>query len=587
MPHEDNQEERAELRRKAEEQLEGQPGPSTAEMDSLALVHELQVHQAELELQNEELRCARTEVEDLLRKFADLYDFAPVGYFTLDKNGKVIRANLTGAKLLGVKRVQLVGKPIWPYVARESRRGLGEFLSKMPEDGTRHTTEAVFLYNLKEPFWVLIEGIMIQVDDSEHGMIRLAITDITDRKQAEQALQAAHDALETRVMERTAELSMANLELQAFISSIADGMIMVDANGRILLVNDTVRKMLDLPLGHQSLDWIADYAIRNVDNEPISFEETPFRLALEGTTLRDFRLSMVTPSGREMILSVSAAPVRDPVQGVVGAVYVLRDVRERIDFERRLGVLYDREHHIAETLQQAMLPARTEYVLGGCEIAVCYEPASKEAEVGGDFFDVFDMGGGLVGALIGDVTGKGLRAATQAVAARHVVRSYAYLHPSPALVMTLVNRAFAKSDIDETFMLTALFMVHDSGSGVLSYCNAGHEPPMLRDRNGTVTELTHSGMVLGVSEEYAYTEASLSLNRGDTIVAVTDGITEARTPDKGLFGKEGVMEYLSLNPDAPVDEIAAGLLEAARSFAGGRLQDDVVILALSRGGGGW
>ena len=310
MPQEGNQEEHAELRRKAEEQLEDQPDQSAAGIDSLALVHELQVHQVELELQNEELRSARVEVEDLLRKFADLYDFAPVGYFTLDNDGKVIGANLTGAKLLGVNRAQLVGGPIWPYTARESRQGLNAFLSKMPEDGTPRTAEAVFLHNLKKPFWALVEGVMVQAGDSEHGLIRLAITDITDRKKAEQALQAAHDALEARVMERTTELSRANLELQAFISSIADGVIMVDANGRILLVNDTVRKMLDPPLEHQSLDWIADYAIRNVDNEPISFEETPFCLALEGAILQDFRLKMVSPNGRHMMLSVSAAPVQ-------------------------------------------------------------------------------------------------------------------------------------------------------------------------------------------------------------------------------------------------------------------------------------
>ena len=224
-------------------------------------------------------------------------------------------------------------------------------------------------------------------------------------------------------------------------------------------------------------------------------------------------------------------------------------------------------------------------MIGGCEIAVCYEPASREAEVGGDFYDVFDMGDGLVGILIGDVTGKGLKAATQAVAARHVVRSYAYLNPSPALIVTLVNRALARSSIDETSVLTALFMVYDSGSGVLSYCNAGHEPPVLLDANGAISELTHSGMVLGVSKEYVYTEASLSLNRGDTIVAVTDGITEARTPDRRFFGKERVIEYLSLNSDALADEIATGLLEHARSFAGGRLHDDVVTLALSRGRG--
>jgi PAS domain S-box-containing protein len=147
--------------------------------------HELQVHQVELEMQNAELRQTRDEVETVLGKYTDLYDFAPVGYFTLDREGIIRSVNLTGASLLGVERSRLIGRPFGPFVTGKARSVFTAFLVKV---FTNPAKEAYVVKLLKEgnsPLFVQIEA-MVAASGQE---CRIALIDITERKLAEEALQ--------------------------------------------------------------------------------------------------------------------------------------------------------------------------------------------------------------------------------------------------------------------------------------------------------------------------------------------------------------------------------------------------------------
>ena len=111
------------LRKQAERTLKGRTSDleKLSTRDIQSLVHELQVHQIELEMQNEELRRAQSEFEDSRNRYSNLYDFAPIGYFTFDKNGLILEVNLTGANILGVERSFLIKKPFSLYIAFGSR----------------------------------------------------------------------------------------------------------------------------------------------------------------------------------------------------------------------------------------------------------------------------------------------------------------------------------------------------------------------------------------------------------------------------------------------------------------------------------
>ena len=130
----------AELRRRAEERLREQhpeTGQAQTDADTQRLVHELQVHQIELEMQNEELQKARDEMEAGLEKFSDLYDFAPVGFLTLDREGTIREANLTSASLLGIERSRLVKRRFGFCVSAADLPAFNAFLTRVFESKAR------------------------------------------------------------------------------------------------------------------------------------------------------------------------------------------------------------------------------------------------------------------------------------------------------------------------------------------------------------------------------------------------------------------------------------------------------------------
>jgi sigma-B regulation protein RsbU (phosphoserine phosphatase) len=286
----------------------------------------------------------------------------------------------------------------------------------------------------------------------------------------------------------------------------------------------------------------------------------------------------VTPWGQSVVVSTSASPVRDKEGRITGATLVFRDQSERVEFERERQELLEREHHIAEMLQQALLPSQQAYYIGGYNIALRYQPGYKELTIGGDFYDVFELGEGKIGIVIGDVAGKGLLAAMRVAAARYAIRSYAYLDPSPAVCLTLANNSLSRGDEDGSSMLTAVFAVIDTRDNTLTYGNAGHEPPVVIDRDGNMRELEPTGLALGVLENMPYGERSIELRPGEIVTMFTDGITEARHDGNVFFDKEGVIEYLAKSASRLPDEIASGLLDAAKTHAGGQLQDDAAIV---------
>src|ERR1019366_1999320 len=144
----------ARLRRRAEERLrEQQPqtGQARTEADMHRLVHELQVHEIELAMQNEELRKARDEMEAGLEKFSDLYDFAPVGYLTLDREGTIREANLTSASLLGIERSRLVKRRFELCVSAADLPAFNAFLAKVFASKVRESCDVTLLKEGKPP----------------------------------------------------------------------------------------------------------------------------------------------------------------------------------------------------------------------------------------------------------------------------------------------------------------------------------------------------------------------------------------------------------------------------------------------------
>jgi PAS domain S-box-containing protein len=187
-----------ELRRRAEEQLREDAGtvhsPETAVVP-LRLHYELQVSQIELEMQNAELHQARNELETALEMYTDLYDFAPVGYFTLDSKGTIRRVNLTGAGLMGVERSRLIGLRFGHFVTNETRAAFTACLGKIFTSPSKEACEVALQRKGNDPLCVQITG----VADASGLECRIALSDITERKRAEEVLYLAKEAAEALI----------------------------------------------------------------------------------------------------------------------------------------------------------------------------------------------------------------------------------------------------------------------------------------------------------------------------------------------------------------------------------------------------
>jgi PAS domain S-box-containing protein len=179
-------EDASDLRRRAEERFAAHRDHAIADVaytpsEVQRLLHELQVHQIELEMQNEELERARVEVEDGLGRYTDLYEFAPVGYLTLNREGEIRQVNLTGTHLLGLERSHLVGKRLAVLVDADSRAVFNTFLTRVFENGTKEACEVIVRPELASPFAVEFSAVA-----SERGTeCRVVATDITARKRSE------------------------------------------------------------------------------------------------------------------------------------------------------------------------------------------------------------------------------------------------------------------------------------------------------------------------------------------------------------------------------------------------------------------
>ena len=195
----------ADLRQAAEERLRSKkaaPVEGLAEVDVRALLHELQVHQIELEMQNEELQRAQAVAEEASERYQDLFAFAPVGYFLWDAQGHILEVNLAGAALLGLDRSRVVQKRFGQFVALEHRAMFADFCRRVLLADAKQTCEVEIL-NDGQAVAVLVEGIAVHDRRGHRRVCRAAVIDISQQKRAEEDLKRLNETLEQRVAEGT------------------------------------------------------------------------------------------------------------------------------------------------------------------------------------------------------------------------------------------------------------------------------------------------------------------------------------------------------------------------------------------------
>jgi PAS domain S-box-containing protein len=245
-----------------------------------------------------------------------------------------------------------------------------------------------------------------------------------------------------------------------------------------------------------------------------------------------------------------------------------------------------KELHFSRMLQRALLSTIPSHI-DGYSVSGAYLPAFTSREIGGDFYDVFYTRTGMAAVIIGDVSGKGLEAASVAAATRSSIRAFAYECSNAGESLSSSNRVmYSQQEPEEGIRLfaTAILAVFNLPTGDVRYSMAGHPPPAIyHSAERSVEFLSFGNLPIGIMEEFEFEEAYSHLEFGDKIVFYTDGLSEAGQGSE-LFDLEGIARVLQEHGHLSVDELADALLQAAKDWAGGRLRDDTAIIIVCRSG---
>jgi sigma-B regulation protein RsbU (phosphoserine phosphatase) len=244
---------------------------------------------------------------------------------------------------------------------------------------------------------------------------------------------------------------------------------------------------------------------------------------------------------------------------------------ERVENERRL----EREILLARDVQRAMIP-ESDPTIKGFEIAARLEPA---LDLSGDFYDYILLNDKRLVIMLGDVAGKGVRAAMGMAAARSILRSLARRGDSPSRVVRSANMRLHR-DLGRQLLVTLVYGLLDAEERTFQYCNAGHNAPLLIRPTGKWRSLKTGGLLLGVFDKQKYKSETIHLERGDLLFLYTDGVIEAHTPQPTRidFGEQRLLEVLLKHRHQRASAIADAVLSRIKEFSAGAHQHDDLTL---------
>ncbi|MEV0090729.1 SpoIIE family protein phosphatase [Streptomyces sp. NPDC050738] len=256
-----------------------------------------------------------------------------------------------------------------------------------------------------------------------------------------------------------------------------------------------------------------------------------------------------------------------------GVLIFAADVTDHAEAAERLRTSERRHRETAVTLQRSLLPQELEQP-DDLRIAATYQPGGTDAAVGGDWYDVITLGAGRTALVIGDVMGRGVRAAAVMGQLRTAVRAYARLDLPPHEVLQLLDGL--ASEIDASQIATCIYAVHDPTEGRLVYASAGHLPLLIRDEDGSIRKAEdHTGPPLGTGG-WMHTSGEIALPEGSTAVLYTDGLVERRSEDidEGVDALERALSGATGTPQTICDRLMRSLNITAEH------DDDVAVLVV-------
>ena len=279
------------------------------------------------------------------------------------------------------------------------------------------------------------------------------------------------------------------------------------------------------------------------------------------------------------------APLRLDDGIYLGWAWYFRDITNERRVQQSLLESGERFANLARTLQESLLPPDLPDI-GGAEVAARYHPAGDGSDIGGDFYDVFQISDVEWCAVMGDVCGKGASAARLTALARYTLRAAATRSASIVRNFETLNGALLRQSDedrrrgDNRFATASMVRFHADEHGlVVRAGSGGHPPPLVVRRDGSVESVACRGSLLGMFDQVSFHPAEVRLGPGDALVLYTDGVTEARRGTEE-FGEERLIDLLRCHTGRPATEITGAIESAVLAFQDGIARDDVAVLAI-------
>ncbi len=536
-------------------------------------LEELRVADEEMRVQNEELTRGRLRLEAERHRYQDLFEFAPDGYLVTDLDGVILEANRAASKMLNISPRFLKKRSLGTLVILPDLNDFQTRLKDLAHPGADTAAEMTIRLRRRPSgqFTAAVTAALYHGLLGEVPTLRWLIRDITERIDAEEARTALAQAEAQR-----AEAEEVGRRTQEILDSITDMQVVLDCDWRVVSMNASAVKFLQ-SAGHEPAAVVGQVLW---EAYPLMLDrkfEAEIMQSVGAGQRFDFE-AYLTDFNRW--IAVRVFPQEN------GVVLYSTDITGRKEAEAALQAGYARERRIAETLQEIPLHTPPAQVFPSLAIETFYEAASDEAAVGGDFSDVFTYDSGKIALVVGDISGKGLSAATLIAEVKYALRVIFREHPFPESAMARLNdfvcEAQHQGDFGGDYQVVLSLAVFDPDTGRLSYVTAGGEPLLLVRESGEAETVGVSGLLLGVQPETAYTAAEAHLALGDTLLLATDGLTEARR-GREVFGFDGLqVQAAALLPDKPLRDAGQALIESVRGWAGGAFQDDACVLLARR-----
>ena len=523
------------------------------------------------------------------------------GFISTDAQGRVLDINAAAERLLGRPRGEVIGRPFHelgiPQEAQakfiQRRRDL---LKAAREGGTSHLELRVTI-NRPDGTQLRGETMIWVVERDGELMFNARLTDIGDRLREERKreqlvrAEAAREEAEraTRTISRlqaVADVALTGHDLgrlgpeilartREVLDAEAAALLLLEDDGSLSLITDDPVEAEDRPTRVPADAGIAGRVLAT--RLPVLLDDPPAS-ELADPAILDVGISSmlgVPLLAHDEIIGVIAIGVRAPRRLAAEDIDLMRLTADRVALAIEHVRAYRREQHIAETLQRSLQPLQFPN-LPGVSLAGRYLPAASEAEVGGDWYDAIGLPGGRVLLVMGDVSGKGLAAASTLGALRSAIRAYALEGHGPAQITERLN-TFVLAEPLREHMATLVLAVFDPVDAELTYVNAGHPPPLTLSVEGAPQFLDGARSVpVGVLPFPGYREETVTLEPGGAVVLYTDGLIERRSEhlDEGL---ERLSEAAAVGP-LEAEDLCDRLLTVA--LPSGATSDDVALLTL-------